>query len=177
MLFRTALFALVFLSAANAEMRTIVFKGSKIQLDLPKDWENVEGLFGAPLTILGPLEKGARPTIVISGGEKPASRYKFTKEEFEKTMPAYEASYKAWAFDKKAVIVKMHPYENTSSLAGHDTHSLGMRFFLNDITFDEHSYYVLCKGKVFHFKTLLRDVHESTHATGMLNIVRSFQCE
>lgn len=144
-----------------------------VRFDIPDDWQSAPGLYGMPLMLLGPVKEDRRPTISVTPlGEAPEfdleprkdeKRYKKGREEWLKEMGGRSLSY--------------NPFQKIKWPGMSEGFTMGYRYEINGIKYSENTYYVICKGNLYHLKTLLDFDQEKEYSPAVNKLLRSFSCE
>jgi hypothetical protein len=147
--------------------------GAKFSMPVKSGWQDPEDLFGMPLTILGPEQDGARPVITVTPTTvAPSFDSKKLADDRE-----YKEGREAWLAKKGGKAIRYFPYAAEKWGKSVEVHSMGYEYTLNDHQFSEKTYFAMCKGKLFHLKSLIRQDQEKEFGEAVEATVRGFTCE
>ena len=174
-----ALFITVLLSgpgmATSAFAKTFNLKKlGSVELTVPSHWQEVTDMIGMPLMILGPDNGATRPVLsVIPTGN---TQIKFdptglaaTQEDFKKGRIAYVEGH-------DGEVLSFDSYRKESWKGVSEVHAIGVHYEMNDTEYNEQSYYVVCKDKLYFLKTLIRSQDEKLYGSTLTTALRSFTC-
>lgn len=183
-MFRTKTKHLIILAVATAlAVPAIAFAAQQkfklehgtVQMDVPAEWQTAEGLMGAPLAILGPEGSGHRASmLVVPLGIGPDT---FNPSELKDGAHSYKAGREAWLKQVQGRSLAYLPYKEVKLNNSGVAHSLGYRYQIGEDQFLAKTYYVTCKEKVFHLKTVMTPSQETAHAKTVDQMIASFTCE
>ena len=145
-----------------------------VELNIPENWQTTKDFFGMPLQILGPMESGGRPVIAVTPTGIAVD--KMDGKVLGKDQKDYSAGREKWLAKYSGKSIEYFPYKEEKWPDGSVAHSIGYRYQIGANEFTERSYFVVCSGKLFHLKTLLRKAHESAYGSTVSGIVKSFRC-
>ena len=166
--------------APLAQAQSFKLPTGSVKVEVPEKWQNVSDLFGMPLMLLGPEKGGGRPVISVTPTGKAVSGRNgiyFDAAELERSQKDYRAGREAWLKKYGGKSLSYVPYRVEKWEGVPEAHVLGYRYSLQGAEFAENTYYVICKDKLFHLKTLMRASHEKDYASTLDQAVRSFKCE
>ena len=146
---------------------------STVSMQVPAGWETAEGLFGIPLTLLGPEVSGTRPTVAIQPTEKTGG---LDPKEMKADQAGYQAGREAWVKKQDGKVLKFIPYafEKTSSA---ELHRMGVEYQISGIHFTEWSIHLFCKQKLFFVKAIFEAKHPVSDQKAAETAIRSFKCD
>lgn len=158
--------------SASAWTKSFVIDGSKFSLDVPKEWKESKDLFGMPLTLSGPMKEESRPVITVTPTE--IKKVSFDLKNVDVVNADYKSQRLKWLQKHKGEFLTLTPYKKQVQKKI-ESHSVGYSYRINETTFIEKSYYVVCNEQLFHLKYLMRETQKE-----LLNetekIVESFRC-
>jgi len=165
-------------AGASASVKTYTFEDGKdkesIKIDVPKKWQDAQDLYGVPLFLLGPESDGARPTLAVT--PTGISDLVFDENGLEKTQNEYKKGREEWLKNNGGTSVSYLPYK-TEKWGNIDVaHTIGYRYKLGGKEYVEKSYYVFCKKKLYHMKSLMTAGSAKELARTMDDTIRSFSC-
>jgi hypothetical protein len=167
--------AAVSVSQASRGERFQLQKGG-IKLDIPKHWQDVSDLFGVPLMVLGPEHDGTRPVISVVATGLLAKG--FDDLAMKKEFIDYKQGREDWIKRRGGTLVSFNDYTTEKFSDGIEARSVGVRYKLEDDTeYAEKSYYVVCKNKFFHLKSIVRGSDEKEFGGTVEKTIKSFSCE
>jgi hypothetical protein len=168
--------AYLFLSPRlTAHPRPVSLAGEKFRVEIPKGWQEIEGLFGMPYFLLGPRRDGARPVLSVTPTGIHNAR--FDEKALGKSEATYREGRERWLKKRGGTALEYFPYRKESWSGGIEVHGIGFRYRLGGIVFAEMSYYLVCKSRLFHLKTLLRESQLVAYEKVARQAVESFSCE
>jgi hypothetical protein len=162
---------------AKSNLREFKVEGATVKMDIPKDWQSAENLFGMPLTILGPhSEKDGRPVIgVVPTGIKDVMVDAKTSVEAE---AHYRLGREAYLKNSDGKALSFDPVKVEQIAGAEDAISMGYTYQLFEKKFSEKSYYITCDKQLFHVKTLVgAGSQEKKFKSVLENAVKSFACK
>lgn len=125
-----------------------------------------------PLTLSGPMKEESRPVITVTPTEM--KKVSFNLKDTNAVNADYKAERLKWLQKHKGEFLTLTPYEKQVRQQN-ESHSIGYSYKINEITFIEKSFYVVCNEQLFHLKYLMRETQkESLNDTE--KIVESFKC-
>lgn len=159
--------------AFSKSERHDLHEGKFVTIIFPDGWETVKGLFGIPLTLLGPWENESRPAMsfLYTG----MAEKNFPKSEFQKLFTDFKAEKEAWVKKHKGELVLYEPMTPVK-FANAEGHFIGAEFKIDDVHFIERSYYLTCEGEVYNLKYSIRDEHRK-HLKNLADAVETFRCK
>lgn len=162
------------LCSSSVWSKNFEIEGVKFSLEVKSEWFDTIGLFDIPLTLSGPMINDIRPIITVTPTEM--TKVKFVEQKDNQTNKDYQAERKKWLASHKGNVISFYPYEKTKWDGVEEAHILGYSYSINENVFDEKTYYVLCRGRLYHLKSLVQEIHfESLKEID--GIVRSFKCQ
>jgi hypothetical protein len=165
----------VFAVNAHAKIEKFDFKEGKVRFDLPTTWQAARNFFGVPLMLLGPQKGDRRPVIsVVPTGIAGVS---FDSASLKKDQEGYKKGRENWLTKLGGKSVEYYPYQNPKWKNTEEVHTIGYRYAVGEKEFSEMSYYVVCGGRLFQFKTVLSKTHEKIYSSVVDGIMRSFSCK
>ncbi|MGE4233624.1 MAG: hypothetical protein AB7F43_09875 [Bacteriovoracia bacterium] len=145
------------------------------KIHVPSQWQSNRNLFGMPFSMLGPYQKGKRRPIVIiipmgnAGQDMPKVSLKDNNH--------YRAGREKWLRKVGGKSLAFYPYSEEKIGAHTRGFSVGYRYFAGNTVFEEHTYYVTCKKKLYNFKTITTSTDRDSTKKTILESLRSFDCE
>lgn len=165
---------LFFLICSPVWSKSFEIEGVKFSLEVKSDWVETLGLFDIPLTLSGPMINNVRPIITVTPTEM--TKVKFIEQKGNQTNEDYQTERKRWLATHKGNVINFYPYEKTKWDGVEEAHILGYSYSINENVYDEKTYYVLCRGRLYHLKSLVQEIHfESLKEID--GIIRSFKCQ
>ena len=145
---------------------------SNVSVEIPLGWETAEGLFGIPLTLLGPEMSGTRPTIAIQPTEKSGG---LDPNEMKAEQAGYQAGRETWVKKQDGKIQKFIPYtfEKTKNA---ELHRMGVQYQIAGLRFTEWSVHLFCNQKLYFVKALFESKHPIADQKAAELAIRSFNC-
>lgn len=169
---------LSFIPAAHAAVKTFTFEEGKdkesIKLQVPTKWQDARDLYGVPLFLLGPEKDGSRPTLAVT--PTGLAGLNFDEKGLEKTQDEYKKGREEWLKNNGGKSVSYLPYKAEKWGNVDVAHTIGFRYELDGQEYVEKSFYVFCKKKLYHMKSLMTSLQEKAHAKSMDETIRSFAC-
>lgn len=149
-------------------------EGVKFSLDVKGEWVDTIGLFDIPLTLSGPMTNNVRPIITVTPTEM--TKVKFTEQKDNQANEDYQTERKKWLSTHKGNVINFYPYQKSKWEGVEEAHILGYSYSINENIYDEKTYYVLCRGRLYHLKSLVQEIHFESlkEIDGM---IRSFKCQ
>lgn len=161
-------------TASAASWKSVLNKRS-IEIDLPKTWTAVPGIFGLELAFVGPFVQGSRASLSIVDLELDGVELDF--KSLKAKQDEYIEGRKKWLDRKKGQLISVFPAEKIGwGSAAVNGIQIGVRYSFGDAEFVERSYSLSCAGRLYHVKTLMRSSIENDYAAEAMKIVRSFSC-
>ncbi len=174
----TALFAIstLFFHAANgySKEQTFALEGATVSIDFPASWQAAPGLMGMPLMLLGPEQAAGRAAFSVT--PTTLNDLSFDDAALDKSQSEYRAGRTAWVEDKGGSAIEFYPYKKSKTKSGLDLRQIGYRYSLAGTEFTEISYFAICKGQLFHLKSLIRK-ENAIPQSSMDQMAGSFRCE
>lgn len=171
------LFAVI-VPTAQAAVKTFSFEDGKdkdsIKLQVPAKWQDARDLYGVPLFLLGPEKDGSRPTLAVT--PTGIADLAFDEKGLDKTQDQYKKGREEWLKNNGGKSVSYLPYKTEKWGNVDVAHSIGFRYELDGQEYVEKSFYVFCKKKLYHMKSLMTSQQEKAHAKSMEETIRSFAC-
>lgn len=147
-------------------------KNGKVELDVPSDWRSEKDLFGLPLSILGPAKNGARPIVSVSS--TPLKKIMF-EDNFQESFKDYKKGRMSFLKKHNGEILSFLPYKKVKWKGIQESHQYGYKYKVAGLSYIETSYYIKCREKLFHLKSMDR-LSEQVNRDKIEKIVRSFKC-
>ncbi len=146
---------------------------SSLKISVPAGWETAEGLFGIPLTLLGPEVTETRPTVVIQPTGQVGG---LDSKDMKANQADYQAGRNAWVKKQAGEVVQYLPYqfEKTEKL---ELHRMGVKYQIAGITFTEWSIHLFCNQKLFFVKALFEAKHQQVDQERAIASIRSLECK
>lgn len=162
-------------SAAVKSQRTdFKFNGLTLSFDIPQGWRSSGKLFGVPLSIVGPFEKGKRAVITVTPtGSKSDG---FPSNDFEKDQRNYKKGRLNYLKTVNGKALKFHPYRRETWTAVQEVHRIGYEFLLHGHRQTENSYFITCKKNLIAIGTLLEEHHQKKYGKTVRKILKSMSC-
>lgn len=158
----------------------IELKRARVSIDKPQNWKTFKDLLGFPLVVTSPKKKNSG-RIVIGITPSDIKDYPFVKESdpdsFKNNYQTYRSDAIKWMSNKSGKIKEFFPYKKEKWKNTGDVHHYGFRYDLGDLTFVEHSYYLLCQGQLFHIKALYREKEFKKDEPKIRKVLNSFNCQ
>jgi hypothetical protein len=164
----------VHLGEARAAENAYKLSHSSIRIEKPEGWQAAHGLFGMPLTLLGPEADSSRPVIGITdtGQKSEVIENKITNDT---TIYRKERSH--WVEKHQGKVLEFLPPEKQNLNPDSSAESVGFRYEIANIAYSERSYFINCKGRLYHVKTLVNDSQEPSLSPIIKQAVKSFRCD
>jgi hypothetical protein len=167
-------------SPATAATKTFKLERGTVKMDVPEEWQDAEDLFGMPLMLLGPETTDRRPVITVT--PTGMDGISLDPKDVAANQEDYKAHRKEWLEQYEGKALNFFPYEAQKWAGVSEAHAMGYRYTLKspegtDTEFVERSYYVVCKNKLYHLKSLVTATQEKAHGKEVERTVRSFTCE
>jgi len=168
-------FSFIFLAFPFSSMGKIfTLKEGKINLDVPETWQEAEHLFGLELMILGPSKLNRRPVLSL---DSTAFEWSFDSKKLKANEEQYKVGREAWLKNKNGKSFEFYPYEYKKISSYLERHSLGYTYEFADEVFEEKSYFLKCRNKLFHLKTLTLKKEETAQKLVLEKMINSFDCK
>lgn len=164
----------LFIFSTSVWSKNFEIEGVKFSLEVKSEWVDTIGLFDIPLTLSGPMINDVRPIISVTPTEM--TKVKFAEQKDNQTNEDYQSERKRWLSTHKGSVINFYPYQKTKWDGVEEVHILGYSYSINENVYDEKTYYVLCKGRLYHLKTLVQEIHFES-LKEIEGIIRSFQCQ
>jgi len=166
----------ILLSVATASSgEWIELNKADVKIELPKNWTAQKDLLGMPLVIYSPIKENGRVTISITPtGIEDAG---LTSEGLEKGWSKYKEGRLNWLKRVGGNSDVVFPYQNENWKNIKNIHHVGHRYYLADVHYTEHSYYVECEKQIFHIKSLYRYEEYKNEEKHIEEVVKSFDCK
>lgn len=153
---------------------TLTKKQLKVKLDIPETWSANKDLFGLPLVLSGPMVGDTRPVISILPTQLTTKQV--TPEQFKNMFSTYPDDRQKWIAGHKGTLLSLDPVQELTWKGNQKVSRVGSRYLINDISFEEGSYYLFCGGELYNLKYSMRDDHKM-YAKDILAIIESFTCQ
>lgn len=163
------------MAAIAAEKKTFSLTVGKVQIEIPELWQEVTGLFGVQLSLLGPKKNSHRPVVMIDATD--FSKYKFDKVALKKNEREYRTGKEEWLAKMKGKSISYFPYEVQNRSKDQVIHQVGLQYEIDGKKFVEKSYYVHCGQNLFHLKSLNLLEDDKDYKDDIEKIVSTFSCE
>ena len=169
-------YSLVFGSSGSADaLRKFTLDRGTVRFAIPTGWQDAQGLFNAPLTLLGPERDGARPVVtVLPSGTTSGKADDVAAREDE---AVYRKGRRDFLRKMGGELVDFIPFEAENWGDGVHAQSVGFRYRLGNAELVSRSYYVTCRNRFYMIKSLIRSEADGEFQPVARRIVRSFRCE
>jgi len=162
-------------AAATYAVSGTTIKHDQFSIDLPDGWTELDDVMGIPLLLVGPMVTGRRPSISVSptglnARDLSLDRLKSEEKNFQKEKEEFLAQ-------ANAKILKFFPYEKSKWAKDIEVHVLGVEYEAAGLQFLDRTYYISCKGKLFHLKSMMLLNHGAKISDQVANSVKSFRCK
>lgn len=142
-----------------------------IKVIFPNNWRATKDFMGMPLTLSGPMIKKRRAIITFT--PTGLKKLKFELDE-KKSQNDYILNRKKWLQKHKGKVDKFLKHESVQ-FNNSSGYRVGYQYRINNLSFKESSYYLVCKNKFFHIKYLLSEGN-FRYEKDVEKIIRSFDC-
>ena len=167
-------FLFFILCSASVWSKDFEIEGVKFSLSIESGWVDTLGLFDIPLTLSGPLDNEVRPVVSVTPTEM--TKVEFTQHSDVQTNEDYQIERKKWLTNHKGSVLHFYPYQKTKWEGIDEAHILGYGYSINENVYDEKTYYILCKGRLYHLKSLVQEIHFES-LKNIDGMIRSFKCQ
>lgn len=157
----------------SAWSKSFEIEGKKFSLEFSSEWVDTEGLFDIPLTLSGPMANKIRPIITVTPTEM--TKVKFNQKDKEAEAD-YQTERTRWLNKHNGKAQSFRPYQKLKWDGIEEAHSLGYFYSINGNDYAERTYYILCRDRLYHIKSLIQDIHFE-YQDEIEKIVRSFRCQ
>lgn len=178
----TAAILLAVIPASGLAKREQVFKfedGDQVGLEIPRGWQTAKNIFGIPLSIIGPEHRERtggirRPVLmVMPTGERTRG---FSEKNLRDEQKDYQIGRKAWLAKHDGTAIQFFPYQKTRWPHVSQVHKIGYHYLVGQTQMVEQSYYVVCKQKLYHVKSMFTPDHLFKYKKELDHTLRSFKC-
>jgi hypothetical protein len=153
--FRAALLLAALASApAFARGKKYDVSGANLRIEVPSGWRADQGLLGAPLTVLGPYKDGARPVVIVSNTVVSEST-EFDLKALESSQDDYRRGREAWLSGRNGYSLRFVPFRAEKWPGMKQVVSRGFEYEIGSLHSLETTYYALCGGRLWNFKTVV----------------------
>jgi hypothetical protein len=159
---------------ASGKARRFNLEKEQLKLNLPKDWQSAEGLYGIPLVLLGPDKKNKRRLTL--GFTNTGIKKKINSTVVLKETRDYEAGRKKWLKKVGGTLIKFIPYKVVTNKFGIELHGLGFEYKIKGETLIEKTQYFQCGAELFNVKRIVPKDHNKKHLRQLNSIVRGMKC-
>ncbi len=173
--------AAIFFVSVSAHSKPTSFNLNRgaVTIDVPVDWQSAPDLFGMPLVLLGPDNGERRPVITLT--PTGIENLNYDPKGLKNDQAGYKNGREKWLSKHNGKAVKFFPYENIKSKDSKQTgvtdiHKIGYEYQISGKEFIEESYFVTCKNKLYHLKSVLNKKHEKQFSKIIKDIIGSFSC-
>ncbi|GAB4012470.1 MAG: hypothetical protein Fur0010_08380 [Bdellovibrio sp.] len=153
----------------------IFLNKAKVKFLLPKGWVAQKDLMGIPLVIYSPIKINGRVTISIT--PTGIDDINLDKKILSDNWKDYKNGRLNWLEKVNGVSQEIFPYRNEDWGQLKNIHHVGHRYYLGDVHYTEHSYYVECDKQIFHIKSLYRYEEFQKDEKSIESVIKTFQCE
>jgi hypothetical protein len=146
-----------------------------VTVDVPADWQDVQGFAGTQLMLLGPAENGAgRPVVVItnSGIRAPS----LDEADAHASQDEYRAGRESWLGTHGGTSVRYFPHEVQQWDGLGRVQAIGFEYLLGSRRLVERTYYAACGELFFNFKTLIESASLPRFEKAVERILRGARC-
>lgn len=166
--------------AALSDTRKFSVEQSQFYLDVPKNWQVTEKIFGLSLALVGPYRAGKR-RVVISVVPTPVKEVSFSFEKIDAEFEAYKKGRSEWIKKNQGEVQEFFPYRSKPAIARgiHEFHEWGYRYRLGGQEFSEKTFYLICgkEAQLYHLKMIVPGLASSQEKNQAEKIIGSFRCE
>ncbi len=165
---------IVAFSPICAHTKTLELKKSTRSIfieELP-NWKLGKDLFGMPYVYFSPNVNGQRSNISFTDT---GAEVELDIKSLASSQNSYQKNKKAWAESIDASVVSFLPYEVKVNNHGHKVHQIGVKYAHEGKTYEEHSYYIECRGKILYSKSL-RLTQNEKHADDFQGLINGLDC-
>jgi len=162
---------------AHAEIHHYDLENQKFSVNLPASWQEVKGMYGFPLVLLGPdNDEGHRTTIAITPTGKTDDADIFNQGNVEDITP-YRQGREQWLSKYNGKSISYDDYRKIRWDGIEEAHALGYHYELPTGKFYERSLYLYCDGKkVVHIKSLVLGKYEARDDALVDRTIQSLKC-
>lgn len=161
---------------AQAKSTTFTILEKKVTIDLPSDWQTVTKEVGIPLKLIGPMDNDRRPVVLFVPMD--AKEDKLIVDDKTKAEESYKLGRMQWLQTISGKIISFLPmktfFTNNNKI---EFNQFGYLYQFDGANLEEKSFYIKCKGQVFHMKTLIQVEQVSKWTPIVSKITDSFRCE
>jgi hypothetical protein len=161
---------------AQAKTTTFTVLEKKVSFDLPDDWQTVNKEVGIPLKLIGPMDNERRPVVLFVPLD--VKEDKLIIDDKTKAEESYKLGRMAWLQTISGKIISFLPMKtSTTNNNKIELNQFGYLYQFDGANFEEKSFYIKCKGQVFHMKSLIQVEQVSKWTPIVSKITDSFRCE
>jgi hypothetical protein len=161
---------------AQAKTTTFTVLEKKVSFDLPSDWQTVNKEVGIPLKLIGPMDAERRPVLLFVPID--VKEDKLIVDDKSKAEESYKFGRMAWLQTISGKIISFLPMKTYSTNNNKvEINQFGYLYQFDNDNLEEKSFYIKCKGQVFHMKSLIQVDQVSKWTPVVSKIVDSFKCD
>jgi hypothetical protein len=167
---------LFFAQTSMAKTTDFTVLQKKVSFDLPSNWEVINKEVGVPLKLMGPIYEGRRPVLLFVPLD--VNEEKLIVDDKAKAEESYKIGRMGWLQTTTSKLISFLPMKTFSTDNNKiEFHQFGYLYQYDGENLEEKSFYVKCKGKVFHMKSLIQVEHIEKLSPQVKKIIDSFRCE
>lgn len=164
---------LFFFFITNVQAEILTLNPGVIKLNVPKDWESANKLYGVQLMLAGPMKGDRRPIITI---ESTVLDYKFNVEELKKDQGSYRTGRLQWLHQRSGKAISFLPYKVQKLSGNLEDHVVGYEYEIDNEKYLEMSHYIPCKKTLMNLKVLIPHQQKASALPQVEGILKSFEC-
>lgn len=168
------LFTILTITSFSSQAKMLELKKStrSIFIEEKKGWMLKTDLFGMPFIYFSPQANGQRSNISFTDT---GADLALDVNSLATTQDKYKKLKNSWAQKVGANSLSFSPYELTINNNGHRVHRMGFTYEHEGKAYNEKSFYIECRGKIYFSKSL-RLLTNEKHEKDFNDLISNLDC-
>jgi hypothetical protein len=163
---------LTFTNSSQAKVIELKKKSTSIFIQEISNWKLGKELFGLPHIYFSPLLNGQRSNISFTDT---GATLELDINDLASSQNSYQGNKNKWAEKVGATVLSFLPYEVKVTSKGYKAHEIGFTYMHENLTYNETSYYIECRGKIIFSKSL-RLIKNISHEKDFNSLISNLDC-